>query len=85
MCNGAMTQSFRTERAQRARRTYASAHETICNDECVTMNVYRAECVTELGSNNSEPERAKRARAHICERTRALNSQKHVAIASTKP
>ena len=22
----------------------------------VTMNVYRAECVTELGSNNSEPE-----------------------------
>ena len=23
---------------------------------CVTMNVYRAECVTELGPNNSEPE-----------------------------
>ena len=37
-------------------RTYASAHESICNDECVTMNVYRAECVTELGPNNSEPE-----------------------------
>ena len=31
---------------------------------CVTMNVYRAECVTELGPNNSEPERAQRARAH---------------------
>ena len=28
----------------------------------VTMNVYRAECVTELGSNSSEPERAKRSR-----------------------
>ena len=28
----------------------------ICNDECVKMNVYMAKCVTELGSNNSEPE-----------------------------
>ena len=28
---------------------------------CVTMNACRAECVTELGPNNSEPERA---RAH---------------------
>ena len=48
---------------------------------CVTMNVYRAECVTELESNNSEPERA---RAHLCERTRALNGQKHAGNSVNK-
>ena len=41
-------------------RTYGSAHM-----HCIVMNAYRAECVTELGPNNSEPERA---RAHLCER-----------------
>ena len=38
---------------------YASAHM-----HCVTMNAYWAEFVTELGSNNSEPKRAKRERSH---------------------
>merc|ERR1711888_497433 len=39
-----------SERSERGR-TYASAYM-----QCVTMNVYRAECVTELGLNLSEPE-----------------------------
>ena len=42
--------------------THASAHM-----HCVTMNVYRAECVTELGPNNTEPsERFTPMRAHRC-------------------
>ena len=34
---------------------HASAHKTICNDECATMEAYRAEWVMELAYNNSEP------------------------------
>ena len=36
------------------------AHQTICNDECLTMHVFRAEFVSGLETNNLEPiERSK--------------------------
>ena len=47
---------------------------------CVTMNVYRAECVTELGSNNSEPERA---RAHLCEKKKERRKKKERELVSS--
>ena len=43
----------------------------------VTMNVYRAECVTELGPNRSEPEAS-------VGRTYALTGHKSLNISKTK-